>query len=81
MQRRLHALDTPVRAVVAPLTDFRVTRMLTAALQVTLGLCFDPRLMLRAHEVVGFAPAKRACSLQTPRYACPVGPREHALGI
>ena len=34
VQRRLHALDTPVRAMVAPLTDAHATRMLSAALQV-----------------------------------------------
>ena len=33
VQRRLHALDTPVRAIVAPLADAHATRMLSAALQ------------------------------------------------
>ena len=34
VQRRLHALSTPVRAVVAPLLDAHAMRMLSAALQV-----------------------------------------------
>ena len=64
VQRKLHALDDPVRAVVAPLHDLHAERMLSSALQA---------------RPAGARPASLACRAAIPAGAAAAPPGYPAL--